>query len=157
MPVAAYIRGSSGSTHTISGEGMFLPILLSIVILCWSSDASIVYVFLGVITYWSTSSPSFLVGGITYSNGALTVPSDGIYYIYIQLYVGQTSGSASPYLRVNGGRVMYMDYRMNGGPRTKYSGIIRSLKKGDSVDVVGNGYTYYMYNPYSYFGMFKLN
>jgi hypothetical protein len=35
-----------------------------------------------VIRYWSTSSPSFLVGGITYNNGALTVPSDGIYYIY---------------------------------------------------------------------------
>ena len=157
MPVAAYIRGSSSASPTISGESMFLPLLLSIVILCWSSDASAMYVFLGVITYWSTSSPSFLVGGITYSNGALTVPSDGIYYIYIQLYVAQTSGTVYPYLRVNGGRVMYMYYQMNGGHRTKYSGNIRSLKKGDSVDVYGNGYQYYMYWPYSYFGMFKLN
>ena len=157
MPVAAYITGSSGTTYTISGESMFLPLLLSIVILCWSSDASVMYVFLGVITYWSTSSPSFLMGGITYSNGALTVPSDGLYYIYIQLRVDLSSGSAYPYLRVNGGRVMYMEYQLNGGARTKYSGIIRRLKKGDSVDVYGSGYTYYMYWPYSYFGMFKLN
>ena len=157
MPVAAYIRGSSSRTYTISGESMFLPLLLSIVILCWSSDASIVYVFLGVITYWSTSGSSFLVGGITYSNGALTVPSDGIYYIYVQLHVDKSSGHASPYLRVNGGSVMYMYYQMSGGDRTKYSGIIRSLKKGDSVDVYGNGFPYYMNFLYSYFGMFKLN
>ena len=156
MPVAAYIRGS-GSTHTISGESMFLPFLLSIVILCWSSDASVVYVFLGVITYWSTSSPSFLVGGITYSNGALTVPSDGIYYIYVQLRVYKSRGIALPFLRVNGGLVMYMYYQMNDGERTKYSGIIQSLKKGDSVDVVGNGNPYYMHYQYSYFGMFKMN
>ena len=156
MPVAAYIRGS-GSTHTISGETMFLPLLLSIVILCWSSDASIVYVFLGVVKYWSTSSPSFLVGGITYSNGALTVPSDGIYYIYVQLRVNKSSGTAAPYFRVNGGRVMWMYYRLNGGDRTKYSGIIQSLKKGDSVDVYGNGYPYYMEYQNSFFGMFKLN
>ncbi|XP_062507861.1 collagen alpha-1(X) chain-like [Corticium candelabrum] len=129
MPVAAYIRGSSSRTYTISG----------------------------VITYWSTSGSSFLVGGITYSNGALTVPSDGIYYIYVQLHVDKSSGHASPYLRVNGGSVMYMYYQMSGGDRTKYSGIIRSLKKGDSVDVYGNGFPYYMNFLYSYFGMFKLN
>ena len=113
--------------------------------------------FLGVITYWSTSSPSFLVGGITYSNGALTVPSDGLYYIYIQLRVDLSSGYASPSLRVNGGTLMFMGYRLNGGSRTKYSGIIQRLKKGDSVDVNGRGYTYNMYWPHSYFGMFKLN
>ena len=135
MPVAAYIRGSPTSSYTITGKSMFLPLLLSIVILCWSSDASVVYVFLGVITYWSTSSPSFLVEGITYSNGALAVPSDGLYYIYIQLYVDMSSGGVNPNLRVNGGRVMYMYYQMNGGDRTKYSGIIRRLKNGDSVDV----------------------
>ena len=157
MTVAAYIRGSTGSFHTISGESMFLPLLLSIMILCWSSDAGVVHVFLGVITYWSTSSPSFLVGGITYSNGALTVPSDGLYYIYIQLFVSKSSGAANPSVQVNSGRVMYIHYQMSGGSRTKYSGIVRRLKKGDRVDVYGNGYSYYMYWPYSYFGMFKLN
>ena len=126
-------------------------------ILCRSSDASVVYLFLGVITYWSTSSPSFLVGGFTYSNGALTVPSNGIYYIYVQLHVNKSSGTVAPYLRVNGGIVMYMYYQMSGGERTKYSGNIRRLKKGDSVDVYGSGGQYYMYWPYSYFGMFKLN
>ncbi|XP_062508271.1 uncharacterized protein LOC134184557 [Corticium candelabrum] len=49
--VAAHLVGSSASWYTISG----------------------------VITYWQTSSPSFLLGGITYSNGALTIPSDGSY------------------------------------------------------------------------------
>ena len=113
--------------------------------------------FLGVITYWTTSSSSFLVGGITYSNGALTVPSDGLYYIYMQLRVEQSSGSAYPYLRINGVTVMYMCYQLSGGVRTKYSGITRSLKKGDSVDIKGNGGRYFMHWQNSYFGMFKMN
>ena len=157
MAVAADIRGSTSSTYSISGESMFLPLLLSIVILGWRSDAIVLYVFLGVITYWSTSSPSFLVGGITYSNGAFTVPSDGLYYIYIQLFIDMSSGYAYPTLRVNRGIVMYMHYQMSGGDRTKYSGIIRRLRKGDNVDVYGNGFSYFMHYRYSYFGIFKLN
>ncbi|XP_062508772.1 ectodysplasin-A-like [Corticium candelabrum] len=129
MAVAADIRGSTSSTYSISG----------------------------VITYWSTSSPSFLVGGITYSNGAFTVPSDGLYYIYIQLFIDMSSGYAYPTLRVNRGIVMYMHYQMSGGDRTKYSGIIRRLRKGDNVDVYGNGFSYFMHYRYSYFGIFKLN
>ncbi|XP_062507545.1 uncharacterized protein LOC134183967 [Corticium candelabrum] len=130
MTVAANIRGSSASTYTIPG----------------------------VITYWSTSSPFFLVGCITYSNGALTVPSGGFYYIYIQLYVSKSSGVAYPYLRANSAtRVMYMWYHLSGGNRAKYSGIIQRLRKGDNVDVYGSGEPYYMHYLYSYFGMFKLN
>ena len=113
--------------------------------------------FLGVITQWSTSSPSFMLGGITYSNGALTVSSDGLYYIYIQLIVEQSSSAAIPSLRVNGGTVIEMYYRVTDGSRTKYSGIIRSLKKGDRIDIYANRYPYSMRWSYSYFGMFKLN
>ena len=112
-----------------------------------------------MITYWQTSSPSFLLGAITYSNGALTIPSDGVYYIYTHLYLHGNSGSyIQPYIRVNGSRVLYISsYHYHGEPKTKHAGLLQQLKKGDSVDIYGGGYRHYMASTYSVFGIFKID
>ena len=112
-----------------------------------------------MIAYWQTSSPSFLLGAITYSNGALTIPSDGVYYIYTHLWLSAKSGShIYPYIRVNGNRVLYIaSYHGHGEEKTKHAGLLQQLKKGDSVDIYGGGYRHYVGSTYSDFGIFKIN
>ena len=86
--------------------------------------------FLGVIIYWSTSSPSFLLGGITYNNGALTVPFNGVYYIYTHLRVKQSSGYAHPGIGVNGNSKLYLgSYHAHGEGRSKHCALLQQLRK----------------------------
>ena len=115
----------------------------------------------GVITYWTTNSPSLLLGGVTYSSGVLTVPSDGIYYIYAQIYF-DTARTGAKYvtIRVNGSTASHIYVEVHSTSyqdRNKYSGIVRQLRKGDGVDVYGRGYLYYMSPYHSYFGLWKIN
>ena len=112
-----------------------------------------------MITYWQTSSPSFLLGAITYSNGALIIPSDGVYYIYTHLYLDDKSGDAIlPYIRVNGNHVLYIrSYHHHSEEKTKHAGLLQQLKKGDSVDIYGGGYQHYMGSTHSDFGIFKID
>ena len=110
-----------------------------------------------MITYWSTSSPSFLLGGITYNNGALTVPSDGIYYIYAHLYVGFGSSYFNPTIRVNGSNKLYLtSYHAHSEQKTKHGALLQQLRKGDYVDIHGGGYRHLMGPQYSAFGIFKI-
>ena len=112
-----------------------------------------------MITYWQTSSPSFLLGAITYSNGALTIPSDGVYYIYTHLYLDASSGSyIQPYIRVNGILALYISsYHHYSEVKTKHAGLLQQLKKGDSVDIYGGGYRHLMGSTESVFGIFKID
>ena len=112
-----------------------------------------------MITYWQTSSPSFLLGAITYSNGALTIPSDGVYYIYTQLHVDANSGNyILPYIRVNGKLVLIItSYHHHGQDKSRHAGLLQQLKKGDSVDIHGGGYQHLMRSTYSVFGIFKID
>ena len=112
-----------------------------------------------MITYWHTSSPSFLLGAITYSNGALTIPSDGVYYIYTQLYLNAKNGNyIQPYIRVNGNLVLYItSYHYHDESKSKHAGLLQQLKKGDSVDIYGGGYRHLMRSTRSVFGIFKIN
>jgi hypothetical protein len=108
-----------------------------------------------VITYWS---PSFLLGGITYNNGALTVPSDGIYYIYAHLYLDQNSNNyITPTIRVNGNiRLFLQSFHSSGRHITKHGALLQHLREGDSVSVYGGGYGHYMGILHSAFGIFKI-
>ena len=110
-----------------------------------------------MITYWQTSSPSFLLGAITYSNGALIIPSDGVYYIYTHLYLNDNN-NITPYIRVNGNRVLYIQsYHHHSESKTKHAGLLQQLKKGDSVDIYGGGYQHLMGSTTSVFGIFKID
>ena len=111
-----------------------------------------------MITYWSTSSPSFLLGGITYSNGALTVPSDGIYYIYTHLWVGLNSGPITPTIRVNGNIKLYLKrYHTGSESESKHGALMQQLRKGDRVHIYGGGRQHYMAPQHTAFGIFKIH
>ena len=100
---------------------------------------------------------SFLLGGITYNSGALTVPSDGIYYIYTHLYVHAGSGYLQPTIRVNGNNKLYLSsYHYGGGSKTKHGALLQQLRKGDRVHIYGGGYGHYMGPQQSAFGIFKI-
>ena len=110
-----------------------------------------------MITYWSTSSPSFLLGGITYSNGVLTVPSDGIYYIYAHLYLGSGNGYIRPTIGVNGSNKLYLEsFHRDNRSKTKHGALLQQLRKGDRVHIYGGGSKQYMGSPHSAFGIFKI-
>jgi hypothetical protein len=111
------------------------------------------YTISGVITYWS---PSFLLGGITYNNGALTVPADGVYYIYAHFYL-QSRGYVQPTIRVNGSIKLYLtSYHSDNEDTTKHGALLQRLKKGDLVHIFGGGYRHHMGAPLSAFGIFKI-
>ena len=101
------------------------------------------------------------MGGITYRNGELTVPSDGIYYIYASLYMSPVStGYVRLSLAINGTpRISALDgiHTSNFMDRTKYIGILRQLKRGDRVSVIGTGHRFIQYSEYTTFGVWKLN
>ena len=110
-----------------------------------------------MITYWLTRSPSFLLGGITYNNGALTVPSDGVYYIYTNLRVKRSSGHAFPGIGVNGDIKLYLgSYHAHGEQRSKHGALLQQLRKGDRVQIYGRGPQYFMDRSHAVFGMFKV-
>jgi hypothetical protein len=113
------------------------------------------YTISGVITYWS---PSFLLGGITYNNGALTVPADGIYYIYTHLYLNERSdGYIQPTIRVNGSTKLHLtNYFTSTGHKSNHGALLQELRKGDLVDIYGGGYRHYMGPLHSVFGIFKI-
>ena len=109
-----------------------------------------------MITSWSTSSPSFLLGGITYNNGFLTVPSDGVYYIYVHLSL-RSSGHNFPGIGVNDNTELYLaSYHAHGEQKSKHGALLQQLKKGDRVYIDGRGHQYYMEQQHSVFGIFKV-
>ncbi|XP_062519957.1 pulmonary surfactant-associated protein D-like [Corticium candelabrum] len=120
------------------------------------------------VTYWSTSTspPGFLRGGTVYNNGYITVPRDGLYYVYSQFWYDRSSGSSqyfcSFYIKLNGsnniGRAIH--YRQNPGSRdeSQYTGVTVMLTANDRLSViVGSGcrYEFYTYDM-AFFGAFYI-
>lgn len=87
----------------------------------------------GTLVDWTTDSPSFLLGGVTYGNGTLTVPTDGLYYIYACLLV-ESSLTAS--MRVGGSDVweFFME-QQDASTGIFAGGLIQNLSSGDTVEV----------------------
>jgi hypothetical protein len=121
----------------------------------------------GLMTYWTTgNSLSVLAGGMTYSSGYITVPEDGLYYVYLLLRVYYRSSSyyqSQVYITVNGNNVLYSycDVYRYGNERTdyrsQYLGGVQALRNGDRLAVYTSGAMYYyLYTQYNYFGAFKL-
>jgi hypothetical protein len=109
----------------------------------------------GVITYWSAT---FLLGGITYSSGALTVPFDGIYYIYVQLHMDDISNSISQAsIRINHSVKLHIySHHYDGEPKSKHFALLQQLTKDDQIDIYGHGKQYFVNAYYSDFGLFKI-
>eukprot|EP00118_Oscarella_pearsei_P020315 m.219850 g.219850 ORF g.219850 m.219850 type:complete len:342 (+) comp39928_c0_seq42:1190-2215(+) len=117
------------------------------------------------ITHWSTSTsgshPSILQGGMTYSNGRITVPESGIYFIYFNLY-GQSSsnGQRYPSIYIDSTRIGFSQhYFQNSNSQSQYFGLLWKVNKGSTLRVVALGGTvqYYFGSDHSFFGAWRIN
>ncbi|XP_062517897.1 collagen alpha-1(VIII) chain-like isoform X1 [Corticium candelabrum] len=120
-----------------------------------------------IITDWYTGSGKWyspiLRGGMTYSNGYITVPKDGLYYIYGKIYFDPQSGQTSSGFRIYLNN-QYVDftYQYVRSPNsyqdyTRYSGLLKMVSKGDRI------YMKFVYTVYAYmhphhaqFGAFRV-
>ena len=97
---------------------------------------------------------------MTYSNGYITAPQDGLYYIYAQMMFNPSSSgtSISFRIRINDNNVVY--YRSTDHSsyenHEEQTGFMRFLLKGDRVSVYASGNRYYINAPYAFFGAYKL-
>lgn len=122
---------------------------------------------LGTVTRWQTSTwgtyGAVLRGSMSYSNGYITVPRAGVYYIYAQLWSDPHSKGDSKIagfsIRVNGGATIatagaVQHYQED---ETLYTGVIRQLQKGARLSVViGRSEYYEFYYANSCFGAFMV-
>lgn len=102
-----------------------------------------------------------LKGGMTYRNGYITIPMDGLYYVYTQMSANPRSDQTSCgfYVYVND-HIRFQHIVDSQQPSTSrrsvlYSGVLKTLNKGDRL-CVKSKYTcfFFMYSTMSYFGVF---
>ena len=126
------------------------------------------FVLLGsTITDWHSNSGSiwspYLRGGMTYSNGILTVPQDGLYYVYTQLWFYH--GGSGSYLNaifsidVNGSARAQAFHQSNDQHHTYFMGRLLKLQEGDRISIVIRSGSNYLRNrkDYAFFGAFRLS
>lgn len=93
-------------------------------------------------------------GGMRYSNGQLTVPTAGPYYIYAQLYF-HTKGRVE--IRKNNQRVTMLQPAEGTGYLPLYTGGVFLLRRGDVISLHSNdNVVIYMYSAHTYFGAFLI-
>jgi hypothetical protein len=118
------------------------------------------------VRYWSTNHTGYLLqGGMNYSDGYITVPVSGLYYIYFQLTPDPQSSSYRYYdvsIVVDGSHVArgyhyFVTYNGN-SDRSQFLSVVQNVDKGSQLSVVLNQYNYYYFShPSSFFGAFKLS
>ena len=122
----------------------------------------------GRVTQWYSGSEysysPYVRGGMQYSNGIATVPRDGLYYVYVQMYF-QSSSSSSLYknalfcVAVNNSCQFYsFTYTANYADYyTPYSGRSLLLKNKDQISVRFEYPGYYDFGQhYTVFGAFLI-
>ena len=114
-------------------------------------------------THWSTStSDSVLQGGMTYSDGYITVPESGIYFIYFNLYTDVSStNTEAPAIYVDSRRIgLSVYFRDDSGRQCDYVGLLWNVKKGNRLSVrteVSGQVRYAFIYDHSFFGAWKVN
>ena len=93
-------------------------------------------------------------GGMRYSNGQLTVPTAGPYYIYAQLYF-HTKGRVE--IRKNNQRLTMLQPAEGTGYLPLYTGGVFLLRRGDVISLHSNdNVVIYMSSAHTYFGAFLI-
>ena len=151
----------SGGDTTISLKCCFLcrSVTFCFLLVCSGS----------LVTQWRSTGSGvwyspILRGGMTYSGGYITVPKDGLYYIYAQLHHNPQSGQTLCGFRIdwNNQAVDYV-FAQNQSPNgnqqgSRYTGLMKILNKGDRLSVrLSNTCFFYMYSYYSQFGAFRVD
>jgi hypothetical protein len=120
-----------------------------------------------VVTQWYTNSGQWhspiLRGGMSYSGGYITIPKDGLYYIYAQLHYQPRSGHRYCGLRINlknrNINEANFEKQLPSGDKqgSRYTGLLKILSKGDrlSVGIIGPCY-FHFFNHFSQFGAFRV-
>ena len=97
---------------------------------------------------------------MAYSNGYITVPEDGLYYIYAQLHFYPISSGTGIYfyIRINDSGVVrqYSSDHSSYQAHEEHTGFMRFLLKGDRVSVYADGNRYAVGAPYGFIGVYKL-
>ncbi|XP_062504201.1 pulmonary surfactant-associated protein D-like isoform X3 [Corticium candelabrum] len=113
---------------------------------------------------WRTNNCSnlfcpLLRGRMTYADGYITVPTDGVYYVYAQLlhYVSSKYSDIRFFIVVNGNDSALAYSRSPGDHASLYIGRIINLRKGDklSIRTARTVYIYYK-SDHSFFGAFRV-
>ena len=106
---------------------------------------------------WSlNSSRTHLAGGMKYSNGEVTVPIFGLYYIYSQIYFGATSNKIS--IMVNGKPVTMLHPMVRKWGNMFTAGVFK-LNAGDVIMLKVSSHgptTVYMSMSACYFGAYLI-
>ena len=112
--------------------------------------------FLTVITDWDAENAhSRLEDGMKYSNGRLTVPQDGEYYVYAQLYF-RSRGTVV--IRKNHHELITMLQHSNNAPDgLNYAGGAFYFEANDTIALLtATPVSLYMATAHSYFGAFLI-
>ena len=160
MP-AAHLSGSN-SNHGPKSDGSSKHATYS----CVVSSIWCCVLLGSTITDWYSGSGSilspYLRGGITYSNGILTVPQGGLYYVYAQLYFYHNWGNSYEHgsfsINVNGSGRATSYHRSKDNYHMYYTGLLVKLQKGDRISIqMRSGANYlYTYSWATFFGAFRL-
>ena len=76
------------------------------------------------------------MGGFFYSNGFITVPESGTYYVYCQIYFHHASPEKPRFsAEANGKQIFLGQSQAHQGATTIHSGGIFKLSKGDNLSV----------------------
>ena len=121
----------------------------------------------GTVTYWSTSTspPGFLRGGTVYNNGYITVPRDGLYYVYSQFWYDRQSSShyyCSFYIKLNDsnniGITLHYRHNPNSGDESQYTGVTVMLTANDRLSVTMGHTCRYEFHTggHTFFGAFYI-
>lgn len=114
-----------------------------------------------VFQWGNLSDGSFLDNGMTYSNGIITVPKDGLYYIYAQVLCspGGFSTWCGYTINVNGFSISnhYFNPLAQTGDESVVGGLLRKLNTGDELSVNAHVTGIYYLDLRSYFGAFFLS
>ena len=111
-----------------------------------------------VIRDWSLKSPSsHLAGGMTYSNGRMTVPIAGRYYIYTQMYMSNKGYRI--YVMVNSKAVTMIQPIFPSREHTTFAAGVFKLNAGDVIMLKVSSLgptTVYMSMIHCYFGAYLI-
>ena len=120
-----------------------------------------------VITAWNTETsgvtyPSVFQGGMTYSDGYITVPETGIYYIYFTLYAQPAfvNQLISPYIAVDSLQIgLSQEYPDNDHMESHYLGQLWKVEKESRLSVVEGAarMRYFFAGDFGSFGAWKVD
>ena len=98
---------------------------------------------------------------MTYSNGYITVPESGIYFIYFNLY-SDVSSSGGRYIGIYVDSIQiglsFYVYE-NSYDKSQYLGILWNVRKDSQLSVrpLGGSTRHFFFTNYSCFGAWKVN